>query len=117
MGAGGIVTVCLGPEVPVAAHDGDDGIGQPGKITRHVAHIGPATVFVTGELAHMVDSVLDAPVVARKGQQLLGSVATCAERSEAPGHRPTGDHITTQAVWTKNESYQSRQLRCALGAL
>ncbi len=49
MGAGGIVAVGLGQEAeaPVAAHDGDGRVGPAAEITRQVAHVGPAAVFVS----------------------------------------------------------------------
>ena len=85
---GGIVPVGLGQitEASVAAHDGDGRVGQAGEISGQVTHVGPASVFVVGEVAHVVQAVLDMPVVAHQFEQLLGSGALCAERGEAPGH-------------------------------
>ena len=60
LGAGGIVAVGLGQvaEAAVAAHDGDGHVGQAGEIARQMTHIGPAAIFVIGEVAHIVEPVL-----------------------------------------------------------
>ncbi len=88
LGAGGVVSVGLGQvaEAPVAAHDGDGHVGQAGEIAREVAHVGPAAVFAIGEVAHIVDPVLDVPVAAHQGEQFLGPGALCAKRGEAVDH-------------------------------
>ena len=88
LGAGGVVPVGLGyvAEAAVAAHDGDGRVAQAGQISGQVAHVRPATIFVVGEVAHIVQAVLDVPVVAHEVEQLLGSGALCAERSDAIGH-------------------------------
>ena len=85
---GGIVAVGLGhvAEAALAAHDGDGRVGQAGEIARQVVHPSPAAVFVVGEVAHVVQAVLDVSVVAHQGEQLLGAGALGAERGEAPGH-------------------------------
>ena len=51
-----------------------------------MAHVRPAPVFVVGEVAHVVQTVFDVPMVAYQGQQFLGSGAFGTERGEAPGH-------------------------------
>ena len=52
LGAGGVVPVGLGyvAEAAVAAHDGDGRVAQAGQISGQVAHVGPATIFVVGEV-------------------------------------------------------------------
>ena len=42
-------------EAPVGANDGDRCVGQAREIARQVARMGPAAVFVVGEVAHMMD--------------------------------------------------------------
>ncbi|MDE0031943.1 MAG: hypothetical protein OXU75_02210 [Deltaproteobacteria bacterium] len=46
----------------------------------------PAAVFVIGEVAHVVEAVLDVPVLAHQREQLLGSRAVGSEGGEAVGH-------------------------------
>ena len=74
LGAGGIVAVGLEQvaEAAVGTHDGEGHVGQAGEIARQVAHVDAAAVFVAGEVAHVVEAVLDVPMVVHQGQQLLG---------------------------------------------
>ena len=71
--AGGIVAVGLGQvaEAALAAHDGDGRVGQAGEIVGQVAHVRPAAVFIVGEVAHVVQTVFDVPVVPDQRQELL----------------------------------------------
>ena len=73
LGSGGIVVVGLGrvAEAAVAAHDGHGHFDQTGEIARQMTYVRPAAVFVVGEVAHIVETVLDVPVVAHQGEQLL----------------------------------------------
>ena len=73
-GIGGIVAVGLGQvaEASVASHDGDGHVGQAGEIARQMAHVRPATVFVVGEVAHIVEPVLDVPVVRTRASSSSG---------------------------------------------
>ena len=71
---GGVVAVGLGQVAKraLAAHDGDGRVGQAGEIARQVAHVRPATVFIVGEVAHVVHPVFDVPVVPDQRQELPG---------------------------------------------
>ena len=63
-------------ELGQAADDRDGRVGQAGQIARLVAHIHPAAVFVVGEVAHIVQAVLDLPVIAQQvGELLRGGLA------------------------------------------
>ena len=73
-------------EAAVAAHDGDGRVAQAGEIARHVAHVCPTTIFVVGEVAHIVQAVLDVPVSADHGQEFLGPGALGAERGQTVGN-------------------------------
>ena len=70
MRPGGEMAVGLG----LAADDRDRGVGQAGEIARQVAHVDAAAVFIVGEVAHVVQAVLDVPVVADQGRELLRTV-------------------------------------------
>ena len=73
MRSGGKVPVRLGHELEgTATHDGDGGVGEGGEIAWEVAGPRPAAIFVVGEVAHVVEPVLDLPVLASEGEQLLG---------------------------------------------
>ena len=77
-------------EVGLAADDRDRGVGQAGEIAWQVAHIDAAAVFVVGEVADIVQAVLDVPVVADQGRQLLGSGPVGGQRGECVGHCGAG---------------------------
>ncbi len=63
-------------EVGLAADDRDRGVGQAGEIAWQVAHI--------------VQAVLDVPVVADQGRQLLGSGPVGGQQGECVGHCGAG---------------------------
>ncbi len=77
-------------EVGLAADDRDRGVGQAGEIAWQVAHIDAAAVFVVGEVADIVQAVLDVPVVADQGRQLLGSGPVGGQRGECVDHCGAG---------------------------
>ncbi len=77
-------------EAGLAADDRDRGVGQAGEIAWQVAHIDAAAVFVVGEVADIVQAVLDVPVVADQGRQLLGSDPVGGQRGECVGHCGAG---------------------------
>ena len=105
--AGGIVSVGLGQvsEAAVAAHDGDSRVGQAREIARQVAHMCPTTVFIVSEVAHVVQTVFDVPVVPDQGQELLGTGALSRQtvkefpgsvvppRSRVPSHTQRMDNV------------------------
>ena len=77
-------------EVGLAADDRDRGVGQAGEIAWQVAHIDAVAVFVVGEVADIVQAVLDVPVVADQVRQLLGSGPVGGQRGECVGHCGAG---------------------------
>ena len=74
LGPTGVVPVGLGDgiEAPLEANDGDGEVGEAGEIARQVAGSHPATVFVVGDVAHVVESIFDAPVPAHQSEDDLG---------------------------------------------
>ena len=69
---GGVVAVGLGQvaEAPVEPDDGDGGVGQAGQVAGQAPALGAASVFVVGEVADVVEAVLDLPVAAVEGEEL-----------------------------------------------
>ena len=61
LGSSCVVAVSLGEvvESPLDAHDGDGEIGQAGEVARQVTGAHPATVFVVGDVAHVMEAILD----------------------------------------------------------
>ena len=59
----GVVAVCLRlmQEPPAHTDDGDGGIGQAGKVARQATGAHARAVLVTGDIAHVVNVVLDLP--------------------------------------------------------
>ncbi len=59
LGAGGVMPVGLRHVVDAstAARDGNGGGRQAGKVARQMAHMAPATILVTGEVAYVVKSI------------------------------------------------------------
>ena len=49
-------------EAALVAHDGDGRVGQAGEIARQIAHMRPAAVLVVGEVAHVVQPVLESSI-------------------------------------------------------
>ena len=64
LGAPGVVSMGLGEVVESAfqAHDGDGDVGQAGEVARQVSGVHAAPVLVVGDVAHVVDSVLESPI-------------------------------------------------------
>ena len=64
LGASCVVPVCLGEvvESPLDAHDGDGEVGQAGEVAREVTGAHPAPVFVVGDVAHVVQAILESPI-------------------------------------------------------
>ena len=58
-------------EAPLEAHDGDGQVGQAREVTREMGAAYPASVFVVGDVAHVVESIFDAPMPAHQGQDDL----------------------------------------------
>ncbi len=54
------------------------------------AHIDPAAVFVIGEVAHIVQAVLNLPVVAHRGYKLVRSGPLGRQRGKRKGHFGAG---------------------------
>ena len=77
-------------ELGLAAHDRDGGVGQAGEIAGQVADIDAAAVFVVGEVADIVQAVLDVPVVADQGRELLGTGPVGSQRGECVGQFGAG---------------------------
>ncbi len=77
-------------ELGLAADDRDRGVGQTGEIARQVAHVDAAAVFIVGEVAHVVQAVLDVPVVADQGRELLGTGLVGGQRGECIAHFAAG---------------------------
>jgi len=73
------------PEAALVAHDGDGRVGQAGEVTRQVADVRPAAVLVVGEVAHVVEPVLDVRVVSDKVRDLRGAGLAWAERGDPVG--------------------------------
>ena len=48
--------------------------GQAGEVARQVADVRPAAVLVAGEVAHVVEPVLDVPVAPDEGSDLVGAI-------------------------------------------
>ena len=63
-------------ELGLAADDRDRGVGQAGEIARQVAHV--------------VQAVLDVPVVADQGRELLGTGLVGGQRGECIAHFDAG---------------------------
>ena len=59
VGASGVVAMGLGEviEAPLEAHDGDGEVGQAREVTRKVGGAYPASVFVIGDVAHVVEPI------------------------------------------------------------
>ena len=64
VGASRVVPVGLGEiiEAPFEAHDGDGEVGQAREISRQVAGMNAATVFVIGDVAHVVKSIFESSI-------------------------------------------------------
>ena len=60
-----------GVEAPLEANDGDGEVPEAGEIARQVAGSHPAAVFVVGDVAHVVESIFDAPMPAHQGHDDL----------------------------------------------
>ena len=62
--SGGVVSVGGGEvlEPALVAHDGDGRVGQAGQVARQVADMRPAAVLVVGEVAHVVEPVLESSI-------------------------------------------------------
>ena len=73
LGPPSVVPVGLreGVEAPLEANDGDGEVREAGEIARQVAGSHPAAVFVVGDVAHVVESIFDAPMPAHQGQDDL----------------------------------------------
>ena len=74
LGASCVVPVGLREvvESPLDAHDGDGEVGQAGEVARKVTGAHPAPVFVVGDVAHVMESILDAPVSSHEFRDGLG---------------------------------------------
>ena len=73
LGPPSVVPVGLGEgvEAPLEANDGDGEVREAGEIARQVSGSHPAAVFVVGDVAHVVESIFDAPMPAHQGQDDL----------------------------------------------
>ena len=60
------------------------------RIVRHLPGAGAATVFVFEEVAHLMQAILDTPVLADHGRQLLDRDAVGGLRGHGAGHRNRG---------------------------
>ena len=56
--------VSLGEELEstLDAHDGDGEVGQAGEVARQMTGTHPAPVFVVGDVAHVVKSILESSI-------------------------------------------------------
>ena len=77
MGLGEVV------ESALEAHDGDGDVGQAREVARQVCGVHPAPVLVVGDVAHVVDSVLDAPVPSDQGQDSFGAGVLEGQRGQS----------------------------------
>ncbi len=75
-------------ELGLAADDRDRGVGQAGEIARQVAHV--------------VQAVLDVPVVADQGRELLGTGLVGGQRGECIALR----------CWSQRSCRYSVRVRC-----
>src|SRR3954464_5881791 len=55
-----------------ASDDGEHGVAQRGQNLRRRAGAGAALVLAAGDVANVMQPILDGPVVAREGQQAGG---------------------------------------------
>ena len=69
---GGAAAVRLGlvAELPAHSDDGDGGVGQGGEVAGHSADAYARAILVLGDVADVVDAVLDLPVAAVQCEDL-----------------------------------------------
>ena len=106
LGPPSVVPVGLGEgvEAPLEANDGDGEVREAGEIARQVAGSHPAAVFVVGDVAHVVESIFDAPMPAHQGQDdLRGGVVGGTEV------RPCTVSCSTLPVLTMRRSRSMRK--------
>ena len=77
MGLGEVV------ESALQAHDGDGDVGQAGEVARQVSGVHPAPVLVVGDVTHVVDSVLYAPVPSDQGKDSFGAGVLEGQRGQS----------------------------------
>ena len=65
------------------AHDGDGDVGQAGEVARQVSGVHPAPVLVVGDVTHVVDSVLYAPVPSDQGKDSFGAGVLEGQRGQS----------------------------------
>ena len=106
-GLPGVVPVGLGDgiEAPLEANDGDGEVGEAGEIARQVAGSHPATVFVVGDVAHVVESIFDAPVPAHQSEDDLARWPGRGAREV----RPCTVSCSTSPVLTMRRSRSMRK--------
>ena len=56
-------------EPPTQAHDGQRGVGEAGEVSGKRASVYPGEVLVAGEVANIVEAVLDLPVAPVQGEK------------------------------------------------
>ena len=80
-----IVAMGLGQvrEPALTADDGDGGIGHGGEVAGQVADMSAAAVFVPGEVADVMESILDFPVSSDQSHQALGVGLCGGQRGQA----------------------------------
>ena len=73
--APGMVSVGLGEvvEAPFETHDGNGEVGQAGEISRPVAGMNAATVLVIGDVAHVMETIFDAPMPSHELEHAFGA--------------------------------------------
>ena len=88
----GIVAMGLGQvtEPALITDDGDGGIGHGGEIAGQVADMSAAAVFVPGEVADVMESILDFPVTTDQSHQALGVGLCGGQRGQAVSHLAAG---------------------------
>ena len=66
--------VGLGEEIESSldAHDGDSEVGQAGEVAQEVSGVRPASAFAAGDVTHVVQTILDAPVPSHQREGEFG---------------------------------------------
>ena len=59
-------------ESSLDSHDGDGEVGQAGEVAREVSGTHPASVFVVGDVAYVVQTILNCPMPSHQSKDELG---------------------------------------------
>jgi len=89
-----------GREPPLDAHDGDSEVVLAGGVAQQMTGARPAAVFVTGDIAHVVDPILDAPVPLNEhDDEFGGSLCSGARDQPWPGDATIGGDDMGATMW------------------